>query len=327
MRRLTKRLLEKSQEAIIVALETYNRVTIQYRIESFCIFFTNAWELLLKAKIIQDSNNIRSIFYPKQRGMQRRSLSIGDSLNQVFRTEQDPVRKNIEDIVKLRDTATHLVINDLDRIYAPLFQAGILNYIDYLNDWFSINLTEKITPGMLSLVFDKRSIDPVVVKRKHGSEVVDFIIQRCREIEDTSRSFKHNKRYRVSIEYKVALVKNPKKADIVLSPEIGKGGLGFIEVPQDINKTHPCRLKECVKEIKSKLRDVHFTNYTLRAILHKENMLNSNNEYHFCIKSTNYHHYSEELVDYVVDKVKTDPNYLTTCLNYYRRKRGISVKK
>jgi hypothetical protein len=43
------RLLGKSLEAYLLALETINRLTITYRVETFCALACNAWELLLKA--------------------------------------------------------------------------------------------------------------------------------------------------------------------------------------------------------------------------------------------------------------------------------------
>ena len=39
---LKARLLDKSLEAYVLALETINRLTIQYRLESFCYLFCNA---------------------------------------------------------------------------------------------------------------------------------------------------------------------------------------------------------------------------------------------------------------------------------------------
>jgi len=46
-------LLEKSEEAYLMALEIINKPTIKYRTEGFCFFICNAWELLLKAYIIR----------------------------------------------------------------------------------------------------------------------------------------------------------------------------------------------------------------------------------------------------------------------------------
>ena len=46
---IVQRLLEKSKEAFILALELYNRPTLKYHAESCSIFLCNAWELMLKA--------------------------------------------------------------------------------------------------------------------------------------------------------------------------------------------------------------------------------------------------------------------------------------
>jgi hypothetical protein len=55
LRGLKGRLLENSIEAYILALESINRLSIKYRVETFAYLICNAWELLLKAKIIQDA--------------------------------------------------------------------------------------------------------------------------------------------------------------------------------------------------------------------------------------------------------------------------------
>ena len=49
---LIEKLLEKSKEVFLLAIEIYNRPTIKYRVEGFALFICNAWELMLKAHII-----------------------------------------------------------------------------------------------------------------------------------------------------------------------------------------------------------------------------------------------------------------------------------
>ena len=53
-----ERLIDKAKEAFIMAIEIYNKPTIKYRLEGFSFFICNAWELLLKAKILNDGNSI-----------------------------------------------------------------------------------------------------------------------------------------------------------------------------------------------------------------------------------------------------------------------------
>ena len=50
-------LLEKSVNAAISVIEIYNKPDFKYREESFSILMVNAWEILLKAKIVYDNNN------------------------------------------------------------------------------------------------------------------------------------------------------------------------------------------------------------------------------------------------------------------------------
>ena len=56
-----ERLLEKSQEAFILAIELFNRPTIRYRVEGCAFFLCNAWELMLKAYLIK-RDGYKSIF-------------------------------------------------------------------------------------------------------------------------------------------------------------------------------------------------------------------------------------------------------------------------
>jgi hypothetical protein len=68
------KLLAKSLEAYTLGLETINRVTMTYRIENFCTLVCNAWELLLKAKILDATGNREDIYYKAHAGEKRRSL-------------------------------------------------------------------------------------------------------------------------------------------------------------------------------------------------------------------------------------------------------------
>jgi Protein of unknown function (DUF3644) len=50
-------LVDKSIEACIAAIEIYNKPDFRYREEAFSILMLNAWELLLKARILKENKN------------------------------------------------------------------------------------------------------------------------------------------------------------------------------------------------------------------------------------------------------------------------------
>ena len=52
---LINQLVTKSNEAFVMALEVFNKPTLKYRVEGFAFFICNAWELMLKARILKTS--------------------------------------------------------------------------------------------------------------------------------------------------------------------------------------------------------------------------------------------------------------------------------
>lgn len=318
MKRLTRQLLDKSQEAMIMALEIYNKPTVKYRIEGFCFFFTNAWELLLKAKILEDTKKESAIYYKKVRNQKKRSLSLRDALKNVIPKEDDPVRRNIEEIARIRDEATHLIIRELESVYTGLFQAGVFNYVRKLEEWFDVSLSDKISPAMLTLVFDVRQIDPAVIQKAYGKEILKFLETEEERLNAAEKEL-GDTRFRIPIEYHLVLTKKPKEADIVLSS--GRNGeiSGLIlEVPKDIEKTHPYLQKDVMAKVKEQFDDsIIFNQYDFQAILYKYK-IKGNRKYHYELIKPKIHKYSQDLVDFIVEKIKKDPDVLRRARESYR---------
>jgi hypothetical protein len=103
-------------------LETINRLSVKYRVETFVYLICNAWELLLKAKILHDAQKRDAIYYPKARGTRPRTLALRDCLTKLFTAERDPIRLNVEHVANLRDEAVHLVISHVPREIIGLFR-------------------------------------------------------------------------------------------------------------------------------------------------------------------------------------------------------------
>ena len=59
---LEEKLIKKSEEAFLLAVETFNKPTIVYRLEAFAYLMCNAWELMLKSHMIKKMGE-KSIYY------------------------------------------------------------------------------------------------------------------------------------------------------------------------------------------------------------------------------------------------------------------------
>ncbi|ADE15098.1 conserved hypothetical protein [Nitrosococcus halophilus Nc 4] len=166
MKSRSRNLADKSIDAMLAAIEIYNKPSFAYREESFSILAINAWELLLKARILQLSNNkVSSILkYEKRQKaggslsekkyrVKNRSgtnLSIGlfraiDMLEAEYGDKVGAqVRKNIELLCEVRDSAVHFVNKgfDLTLLVQQLGTACLRNYIIVIRRWFAIDLSK-----------------------------------------------------------------------------------------------------------------------------------------------------------------------------------------
>lgn len=115
---LQKKLIEKSKEAFVMAIEIYNKPTIKYRVEGFSFFICNAWELMLKAHMINKYGN-ESIYY---RDNPKRTITLENCLQKIFTNGKSPLRRNLSKIIELRNTSTHFITEEYEMVYIPLFQ-------------------------------------------------------------------------------------------------------------------------------------------------------------------------------------------------------------
>lgn len=328
MRKLTRKLLEKSKESFLLALENFNKTTTGYRTEVFSILFTNTWELLLKAYLFESSGAQRlSIFRKKKRNQKRESLTIDECLKNIFPNNMDPVRKNIEFISEIRNESAHLIIDDLNPYFSRVFQRGVLNYFEYMEKWFGISLSDKFNPGLISLISDKESLKDISVLKKQFNkedfQSVDLWVRRFKELE------KLGDRATIPIVYSIAIVRNTKKADIVLSASAKKAGKKAIilERYKDMDSTHPYRRTESMAQIRKRLnKGIEFTSHDFEAYCFAKGIKKTlRNEYYWKPKY-NSGQYSEKLIDEISTFLNSNPSLREKVRKQYsehlKRRRG-----
>ncbi|MDD2716299.1 MAG: DUF3644 domain-containing protein [Candidatus Wallbacteria bacterium] len=270
---LKGRLLDKSIDAYILSLETINRLSIRYRIEAFCYLICNAWELLLKAKILEDTQNNHNEIYrgKKIRGERRDSKSLRECLERVFPIQNNPERRNIERIVELRDEAVHLVFTEIPRDVLCLFQACVINYHKRLNNWFMVSLSERVHVGMMSIVYDIQpqygDLADKRLRRELGLDAAKFLSKYCADIRREFDQFQRAAEFSIGIEYRLVLSKNDDDADIKLSTgPNGRVNTQVIEVPKDPSKTHHFRQIDIKNELNSKISSSKISQFDIQCI-------------------------------------------------------------
>lgn len=81
--KLAKALLHKSRDNMTLALELYNRPSLDNRMDAFVMCFCTAWEQFLKAMIIENSGE-NSIFKAKNKQGYRETLSFESALIELM---------------------------------------------------------------------------------------------------------------------------------------------------------------------------------------------------------------------------------------------------
>ena len=167
MKPRSRMLLDKSVGALLAAIEIYNKPVFEYREETFAILAVNAWELLIKARILQlASNKMAAILeYEKRRradgtmsekNYRRRNragnlttvglFSAMDILAAEYGAAVDPAaRKNLEALVEIRDNAVHFANKDFALTVGihEIGAASVKNYVSAARQWFGENLSDK----------------------------------------------------------------------------------------------------------------------------------------------------------------------------------------
>ncbi len=323
MTKLEQNLTESSIEAFILGLEIINKLSISYRLESFVFLFCNAWELLLKAKLLKEK---RKIFYRKKRNQPRKSLTLNDCLSRIFTSPDDPFRLNIEEIKQLRDNATHLVIPFIPAEAMALFQAGVINYTKKLNEWLGIDISKRVPLGMMALVYDidpsLHTLDSAVIKRRLPIETVKWWKRFQESVRDKVQTITTEKEaFYIPINLKLAIVKNPKKADIVLSSGTGGEDALILEVPKNPDSTHPHRRKEVVQLVNQRLNG--------RKIITPHDILCVRKVFRIDETKPNYYYkskfaspqYSDAFVDWLVEQFDKDSSFFDRARQEYKGKK------
>lgn len=310
--KLKEKLLEKSKEAFCMAIELYNKPTIHYRVEGFAIFICNAWELMLKAYMINTSG-IKSIYYKDNTD---RTVTLENCITKVFTNKKDPLRLNLEKIIELRNTSTHFITEEYEMVYVPLFQSCLLNFNEKMLKFHEIDMTEVIPQNFLTLSISMKALNESEIIAKYPEEIATKLLNASAAISDAIES--SNEKFAIKIEHHHYITKNKEQATSFIGIDNGKDAkVKIVKELKDPNITHRFRAKSCVSEINSRLK-----RYSISMMPDEENK--KFNIYHFnlfCkyydIKSntklcyqhqlSNTYGYTIQAIDFIVEEIKKDP--------------------
>lgn len=206
-------LLDKSVQAAISAIEIYNKPDFKYREESFSILMVNAWELLLKAKILKDKRNDLTVLYildkeksvkadgtPKKNKYFRQNragncLTIDIYAALKMLSLDNVLRENIDLLIEIRDNAIHFY-NDSKLFEKKLLEIGtatLKSYVEVIGEWFNYDLSIYNFFLMPISFFHPKQVLPVSLNKedKHHRNLLKYISKKEKDYPSNEET-KHN---------------------------------------------------------------------------------------------------------------------------------------
>lgn len=321
-------LKQKSIDSFLLCIEIFNKPTIDYRLEGCVFFLCNAWELMLKAKLLKDD---KTIYYPKS----KRTLSLSDCASKVMTNKNDPVRVNLQIISTLRNTATHDIIPEFEIVYLPYLTFCVKKYADKMYEYLDVNISDYIKSDFISLFTNNRRIEENQILSKYGKNMKTIFDEKISDILNIQ-----SKNPDAEIGYAVAInlkrVNNISKADFTFysSNNPSDKNIQYIDRYLDLNETHSLTHHKIAEEVDKIIKKERIAFIPLRDPLPTENNPDPNifttacldmllkkydikNNSDYCQKINNgksvIHKYSSSLITYIITLIMDDPEVVIKC--------------
>lgn len=248
------RMVHKSQEAMLSAINAINNPMALYRLETFLFLFCNAWELLLKAKVAKEGG-IEKIL--EEDGGHTISFT---KVLEIALPSKDTVRVNLNLINDLRNRAAHFVLPIVQASHIVTFQAGIRNYEKKLLEWFNKSVSEKIPFGMAFLIshIDKSAFDiqDALLNKQIDEGAAVALLGWQKNFEEALGSIDDSSVAQLAIPINVnfAVVNNTRKTDILFSINKTNYENTLIAIKyQNIIDKYPYTFKTAIEEVKKRV--------------------------------------------------------------------------
>lgn len=256
-------LKEKSISSFLMAIEIINKPTLLYRTENFVFNMCNAWELLLKAQIVDQSGEM-SIYYKKNKD---RTITLQNCIDIIFSDFNNPVKKNLELIQKLRNKATHFITPEYNELYVSFFQANIIYFVEHMKKIFSINLNDRLPANFLTIAANPKVLQDVKVINKIDKHTFNQFLKDKKEL----LGLEGENNISISFEVNVKAVKKDEDITIRIDPNADVTAQ-IINRYLDPSNSHPYRQKDIITKVNDHFGRVILNQYSIRAIQHCESV-------------------------------------------------------
>jgi hypothetical protein len=275
------RLLGNAKAALISAIEIYNKPTFAYREETFAILALNAWELLLKAKLLEiNGSKLKCLHIYSKRELapgrmsrkeyakrNRTGNKMTASLDEcVARLEKagtavpEPVKKNLAALTEIRDNAIHF-INASPQLAKQVMEVGtacLRNFIELGKQWLNLDLSGLSLYLMPIGFLPSGEAAAAITLSNQEQRVVNYLAMLMREGHD-----KEVQDYHVSLNVNISFKRTPAAAAnaIIVSNNPNDPNAVVVNITEeDIRKQYPWDYRTLTEKLENRYLDFKANN-------------------------------------------------------------------
>ena len=190
---------EKSVQLALSAIEIYNKPNLSQRSEVFTILLVNAWESLVKGKILLNNDeNIQSLYIEDNNGGYKTNRTGSPMTLEVVGCCKklnlpEIVISNLLSLIEIRDNSIHFVNSEsVDYLVYTLGVASLKNYHKICKEWFGDSIDKYnfyILP--LGFVYNFKSIEMLELNKESDSiqNLLTRITENQSEVNNTEFEF------------------------------------------------------------------------------------------------------------------------------------------
>jgi hypothetical protein len=265
-----KILLEKSISAAISAIEIYNKPDFKYREESFVILLVNAYEIMLKAKVVKESKNSINALYFKEnkinkKGEKTKQKVLARSRSGNFMTIDifgcirklrslnfeinEKLYENIESIVEIRDNAIHFCNDDrmLNIKIQTLGTAALINYLKLVGKWFNEDLSKYNFYLMPVSFYNGAKELELLVGASQNKEIQNLV--KYLALKESKNPYSKNSDFHFTLNLDINIKKSPTEGQVNFMKTNDPNAPKIQLSEEDIRKNYPLDDTELFKSV------------------------------------------------------------------------------
>jgi hypothetical protein len=289
MKARSKELLNRAVSAMLGAIELYNKPSFPYRMETFVILAVNAWELLLKAKWLDENHNkLKSLYVHERRknksGKQsgkeyikktRVGMPFTHSIDWLIKQLHEQkkldiaVFQNLQGLIEIRDASIHFYTTSRD-FNVRLYEYGaacVKNFITASREWFKRELSE-LGLHLLPLGFFNLSTQVDGIPFNAEETALLKFLDNLDKVQDKPESL-----YSVTVNVEIKLTKSKTKDAIGVRTTNDPNALEVHLTEEQIKEKYPWDYKTLTSKCKERYSDFKVDkNYhnTRKSLLNNE---------------------------------------------------------